>query len=147
MGCVEFVAWMGIYFMRKLSCVAAVLALAMGAAGWGENPPAAQGFFGTATGKVRSAKADGTSFVMTVLSAASDKGHSAVKDTALMVGKDLTLGTRPGPRAEDVAFIKTLKPGMEITVKIFSVKGAPEVLRIMEPGTVKGATTQPTTQQ
>ena len=58
-----------------------------------------------------------------------------------MVGKDLTLGTRmprkdgkPYNSEEDVAYIKTLKPGMMITVKIFSVISAPTVQRIQGPG-------------
>ena len=58
-----------------------------------------------------------------------------------MVGKDLTLGTRmprkdgkPFPSEEDIAYIKTLKPGMKITVKIFSVVSNPRIQRIQAPG-------------
>ena len=110
-------------------------------ASFGATPKEAVGFWGTVTGKVKSAKPDGTSFVLTV-SDAQPEEKSKVKDGAPMVGKDLTLGTRmprkdgkPYNSEEDVAYIKTLKPGMMITVKIFSVISAPTVQRIQGPGT------------
>jgi hypothetical protein len=109
-----------------------------------ETPKEAVGFFGNVTGVVKSAKEDGTSFMVTVSSAEPDE-HSAVKEAAPMVGKVLTLGTRmprakdgtPGPHVDDVAFIKSLKPGMTVTVKIFAVKSDPRVLRIILPGKIE----------
>src|SRR5215471_18716899 len=93
-----------------------VMGLVAMAAGmvWGATPPEAVGFFGMATGKVVSAKEDGTSFVLQVMTAEPDT-QSAVKDGKVMVGKELTLGTRMPkkegvgtPHVEDVAFIKGL---------------------------------------
>lgn len=141
--------------MRRMWCTVAALALIIGVTAWAQTPPQAKGFFGTMTGKVKSAKPDGTSFVLTVSSVEIDEAHSAVKDPAVMVGKVLTLGTRmpksaagvPGPHAADAAFIKDLRPGMEVTVKIFAVRTDPSVLRIMEPGTVTRPATAPTTQK
>ena len=105
------------------------------------TPKEAVGFWGTVTGTVKSAQADGLSFVLTITQAEPDDRHSTVKDGAPMVGKVITLGTRmpkkdgkPGPSAEDIAYIKTLKPGATITVKIFAVKADPTVLRIQGPG-------------
>jgi len=116
------------------------LILAIGTAAMAETPKEAIGFWGTVTGTVKSARPDGTSFVLTVSDAQPDE-KSKVKDGAPMVGKDLTLGTRmprkdnkPYPSEEDVAYIKTLKPGMRITVKIFSVVSNPRVQRIQAPG-------------
>ena len=135
-------------FMRMgLRCVVVVVAMVVGMVR-GATPAEAVGFFGVATGKVKSAQADGTSFVMTVLSAEPDE-KSAVKDGKPMVGKELTLGVRmpktngvAGPHPEDVAFVKTLKPGMEVTVTIFALRADATVLRITKPGVVKGPATQ-----
>jgi hypothetical protein len=140
--------------MRNMIAVAAAVVI-MVVAGmvWGETPKEAVGFFGKATGTVKSAKADGTSFVLTVLTAEPGE-KSLVKDGNALVGKELTLGTRmpkkdhvAAPHVEDVAFIKSLKPGMEVTVTIFAVNADPKILRITSPGTVKGAETAPATQK
>lgn len=105
------------------------------------TPKEAVGFFGTVTGVVKSTAPDGTFFVITVSKAVADEKQSAVKDTAPMVGKDLHLGTRmpkkdgvPHPNPEDVAYIKTLKPGDAITIKVFAVHADPRVLRMLKPG-------------
>ena len=104
------------------------------------TPKEAVGFFGMVTGVVKTAAADGTSFVITVSKAVADEKSSKVKDTDAMVGKNLTLGTRmprkkedgkPYPNAEDVAYIKTLKPGDEIVVQVFAVRSDPAILRIV----------------
>jgi hypothetical protein len=116
----------------------AVLAVSLVAAA---TPKEAVGFHGTATGTVKSVQADGCAFVLTV-SSAKAADASTVKDTAPMIGKSLTLGTRmprdkngtPHNHPDDVAYIKSLKPGSTITVKIFAVKADPTVLRIQEPG-------------
>src|SRR5580765_5457798 len=114
------------------------LALMLGAA---PTPKEAVGFWGTVTGVVKSAQADGKSFVLTVSKAEPDEKNSAIKDTAPMIGKALTIGTRmpvkdgkPTFKEEDVAYIKTLKPGMSITAKIFAVRASPTVLRLQAPG-------------
>jgi hypothetical protein len=106
------------------------------------TPKEAVGFFGMVTGSVKTAEADGASFVLTVSKAVADEKTSKVKDTAAMVGKELTLGTRmprtkegkPHPNPEDVAYIKTLKPGDEIVVQVFAVHANPAVLRMVKPG-------------
>jgi hypothetical protein len=106
------------------------------------TPKEAVGFFGTVTGVVKSTAADGSFFVLTVSKAVADESRSAVKDTAPMVGKDLHLGTRmpktkegvPHPNPDDVAYIKTLKPGDVIAVKVFAVQADPRVLRMLKPG-------------
>jgi hypothetical protein len=110
-----------------------------------DTPKEAVGFWGTVSGKVKAARPDGMSFVLTISDAQPDDSKSKVKDGAPMVGKDITLGTRmprkngvPYPSEEDVAYIKTLKPGMMITVKIFAVISNPRVLRIQEPGKAAG---------
>jgi len=110
----------------------------------GATPKEAVGFWGTVSGKVRSARADGTSFVLTVSDAQPDE-KSKVKDGAPMVGKDLMLGTRMPkkdgvayPKEEDVTYIKSLKPGMMITIKIFAVISNPQILRIQAPGQAAG---------
>jgi hypothetical protein len=107
------------------------------------TPKEAIGFWGVMTGTVKSAQADGTSFVLTVSKAEPDETKSAVKDGTAMVGKDLTLGTRmprkdgkPYPSPEDVAFIKSLKPGMTVTVKIFAVHSDTKTLRLQAPGEI-----------
>jgi hypothetical protein len=118
------------------------LFLSTRAADAAETPKEAVGFIGTVTGTVKSAQADGLAFVLTVSKAEADAQKSAVKDTAPMVGKTLTLGTRmpkkdgkPMPNDEDIAYIKSLKRGDVITIKIFAVHSAPAVLRMQAPGT------------
>jgi hypothetical protein len=76
-----------------------------------------------------------------VAKAEPDQQKNAAEKPAAMVGKQLTLGVRmprkdgkPYPSPEDVAYIKSLKPGMAIRVKIFAVMGDPRVLRIQGPG-------------
>jgi len=104
------------------------------------TPNEAVGFFGIVTGVVKSRAEDGTSFVLTV-SKAEPSEKSTVKDSAPMVGKDLTLGTRmprkdgvASPHVEDVAYIKTLNPGDKIVVQVFAVHSDPSILRIVKPG-------------
>src|SRR5580765_4196002 len=115
------------------------LALMLGAAA--PTPKEAVGFWGTVTGVVKSAQADGKAFVLTVSKAEPDEKNSKIKDTAPMIGKALTICTRmpvkdgkPTFKEEDVAYIKTLKPGMSITAKIFAVRADPRVLRLQAPG-------------
>jgi hypothetical protein len=106
------------------------------------TPKEAVGFFGAATGVVKSAEADGTSFVLTITKAEPDATRSAVKDAAAIVGKGIPLGTRmprdkdgkPRPHEDDVAYIKSLKAGQSITVKVFAVRSDPSILRITGPG-------------
>jgi len=105
------------------------------------TPKEAVGFWGTVTGTVKSARPDGTSFVLKVSAAEPDEKQNSAKNPPGMVGKEITLGVRmprkdgkPYPSAEDVAYIKTLKPGMKIKVKMFAVKADPTVLRIQGPG-------------
>jgi hypothetical protein len=106
------------------------------------TPKEAVGFFGTVTGVVKSTAPDGSFFVLTVSKAVADEKQSAIKDTGRMVGKDLHLGTRmpktkegvPHPNPEDVAYIKTLKPGDGISIKVFAVHADPRVLRMLKPG-------------
>ena len=105
-----------------------------------DTPKEAVGFFGTATGVVKSAKADGTSFVLTVTKAVVDEKRSTVKDASKLAGKEITLGTRmprkdnkPTPHEDDIAYIKTLKPGMNISIKVFAVRSDPSVLRMEGP--------------
>ena len=134
------------YFASALALVGFAVLLAAAAAP-AATPKEAVGFFGTVTGVVKSARPDGSSFVLTVSEATPDAKSNTAKDPAAMAGKDLTLGTRmprvdgkPSPSPEDVAYIKSLKPGETITVKVFAVRSDPSVLRIMGPGT---ATTRP----
>ena len=120
--------------------VALLISLPLGSRA-ADTPKDAVGFFGTATGVVKSAKADGTSFVLTVTKAVNDEKRSTVKDPSRMVGKEITLGTRmprkdnkPTPHEDDVAYIKTLKPGMNISIKVFAVRADPSILRMEGPG-------------
>jgi hypothetical protein len=106
-----------------------------------ETPKEAVGFNGTVTGVVQSAKDDGSSFVLKVTSDEPDAAKSTVKDGAPMAGKEITLGVRmprkdgkPYPHPDDVAWIKGLKQGQSITVKVFAVQADPKVLRIQGPG-------------
>jgi hypothetical protein len=115
------------------------LVLITGVAG-AENPKEAAGFSGKVTGTVKSTQADGLSFTIAVTKAEADE-KSSVKDTAPMLGKTLTLGTRmprkdgkPFPSDQDIAYIKSLKAGDVISIKVFSVHGAPKVLRMQGPG-------------
>jgi hypothetical protein len=110
------------------------------------TPKEAVGFRGTVTGTVKSARPDGMSFVLKVLTAEPDEKLNTAKNPAGMVGKEIMLGVRmprkdgkPYPSAEDVAYIKTLKPGVTIKVKIFAVNADPTVLRIQGPGEEVGA--------
>jgi hypothetical protein len=121
-----------------------LLTLATARAG---TPKEAIGFFGTVTGAVTAVPADDLSFSLTVSKADADP-RSAVKDTDALVGKVLELGTRmprkdgvPANSEEDIAYIKSLKVGDVITIKVFAVRGNPSVLRMQGPG--KPATTEP----
>lgn len=109
------------------------------------TPSEAVGFFGMVTGVVKTRVEDGTSFVLTVTTAVADEKTSKVKDTAPMVGKDLTLGTRmpkkdgqASPHVEDVAYIKTLNPGDKIVIQVFAVRSDPSILRMVKPGESAG---------
>jgi len=104
-------------------------------------PKEAVGFWGTVTGAVKSAQKDGASFVLKVATAEPDEKKNKAADPAAIVGKELTLAVRmprkdgkPYPSEEDVAYIKSLKPGMTIRVKVFAVMGDPRILRIQSPG-------------
>jgi hypothetical protein len=107
-----------------------------------ENGPEVAGFRGEVTGKVKSAQPDAPSFVLAITKAEVDPAASELKDSAPLLGKELTIGVRMPKNAagvasthpDDVAYIKTLKPGMLITVKIFSVHANPRILRIQGPG-------------
>ncbi len=113
-----------------------------------QNPQEVAGFRGQVTGTVKSALPDGPSFVLAISKAEADPATSDLKEGAPLVGKELTIGVRmpknaagvAGPHPDDVAYIKTLKPGMSITVKIFAPRANPRVLRIQGPGQpAKGA--------
>jgi hypothetical protein len=114
-----------------------------------ENGPPVASFRGEVTGRVKSAQADGQAFVLTISKAEVDAASSSLKESAPLLGKELSIGVRmpknadgvASPHADDVAYIKTLKPGIVITVKIFSVHSNPQVLRIQGPGqSVEGKT-------
>ncbi|MDB5320814.1 MAG: hypothetical protein JWN40_2445 [Phycisphaerales bacterium] len=131
--------------MNRASFLTTLLALTLSAtlaSAASNTPNQAIGFFGTITGTVKSARSDGASFVLTVDKADPDEKQSAIKDGGPMVGKEITLGTRmprdtagtPHPSAEDVAYIKTLKPGAKVIVKVFAVRADPTVLRLRAPG-------------
>jgi hypothetical protein len=120
-----------------------VLALHLGAqADEAENGQEVAGFWGQVTGKVKSAQADGGGFVLAIDKAEVDPEKSSLKERAPLLGKELTIGVRMPKNAtgvasqhpDDVAYIKTLKPGMVITVKIFAPRANPRVLRIQGPG-------------
>ena len=113
-----------------------------------ENGPEVAGFRGEVTGRVKSAQADGRAFVLAISKAEVDSA-SSLKESAPLLGKELNIGVRmpksadgvASPHADDVAYIKTLKPGMVITVKIFAPRASPQVLRIQGPGqSVEGKT-------
>jgi hypothetical protein len=107
-----------------------------------QNGAEVAGFRGQVTGTVKSAQPDGRAFVLAINKAEVDAASSTLKEGTPLLGKELSLGVRmprnaegvAGPHADDVAYIKTLKPGMVITVKIFSVHDKPQVLRIQGPG-------------
>jgi hypothetical protein len=107
-----------------------------------ENGPEVAGFRGEVTGKVKSAQADGGCFVLSISKAELDPANSTLKEGAPLVGKELIIGVRmpknadgvSSPHPDDMAYIKTLKPGMGIKVKIFAVHSNPRVLRIQGPG-------------
>ena len=126
------VVWMMVFSMSLVVASSAAAA---------ETPKEAAGFWGKVTGSVKSAQTDGLSFVLTITTAEADTSKSTVKDSTAMVGKSVTLATRmprkdgkPSPSEEDIAYIKTLKPGDKIAIKIFTVRGAPAVLRMQGPG-------------
>ena len=121
----------------------AVLALHAGAqANEVENAQEVAGFWGQVTGTVKSAQADGGGFVLAINKAEVDPARSSLKESAPLLGKELTIGVRmpknaagvASPHPDDVAYIKTLKPGMVITVKIFAPRANPRVSRIQAPG-------------
>ncbi len=125
--------------------VPALIGLVLLSCAWAdevENAQEVAGFWGQVTGQVKSAQADGLAFVLTITKAEFDPAASALKDNAPLIGKELTIGTRmpktpegvSHPHADDVAYIKTLKPGMVIAVKIFAPRSSPKVLRIQAPG-------------
>jgi hypothetical protein len=137
-------------FPRLLALPAAALLLLGGArAAEVENPPEVAGFFGQVTGIVRSVQPDAPSFVMAVTMAKvePDAVMSTLKDGAPLVGKELTFGVRmpktpdgvSHPHVDDTAYVKSLKVGMVITVKVFAPRSSPRVLRIREPGQSAGA--------
>src|SRR4051812_35652883 len=127
---------------RVLVVVAlALLCLAKAGAAEVENPPEVAGFIGQVTGTVKSVQPNEPAFVLAVTKAEADSATSTLKDGAPLVGKQLTFGVRMPktdgmghPHPDDTAYIKTLKPGMVITVKVFAPKSSPRVLRIREPG-------------
>ena len=125
-------------------------------AGEAENGPEVAGFRGEVTGKVKSAQADGRVFVLAINKAEVDPANSSLKESAPLLGKELSIGVRMPknadgvafPHPDDVAYIKTLKPGMVITVKIFAVHSNPQVLRIQSPGqSVEGTDPPPKGEQ
>jgi hypothetical protein len=129
--------------MRRMTLTGWFALIALTAAGaTAATPKEAIGFMGTVTGVVKSARPDGTSFVLTVGKAEPDEKTSAIKDGGPMAGKEITLGVRmprdkdgkPHPSDEDVTYVKSLKPKASITVKVFAVRSDPSVLRITGPG-------------
>ena len=127
-------------FKATIAVLAFIVCLVAGSAG-AATPKEAVGFTGTVEGAVKSAQADGSSFVLTVGKAEPDQSKSTVKDGGPMVGKQITLGVRmprkdgkPYPHPDDIAYVKSLKPGQTIRVKVFAVHADPRVLRIQAPG-------------
>src|SRR4051812_27470459 len=100
------------------------------------NGPGGAGFRGEVTGMVKSAQSDGRAFILTISKAEVDPATSNLTESAPLLGKELNVGVRMPknadgvafPHVDDVAFIKTLKPGMVITVKIFAPRANPQVL-------------------
>jgi hypothetical protein len=105
-------------------------------------PPNAPALFrATVTGEVKSAKPDGLSFVLAVAKADEDTVNNTGVDPTVLIGKTVTLGVRmpvrdgtPQPHPDDVAYVKSLKAGMSIRVKIFAVRGNMKSLRMQSPG-------------
>jgi hypothetical protein len=105
-------------------------------------PPSGPALFrATVTGEVKSAKPDGLSFMLTVAKADGDAVNNTGVESAELVGKAVALGVRmpvkdgtPQPHPDDVAYIKSLKAGMLIRVKIFAVRGNMKSLRMQGPG-------------
>jgi hypothetical protein len=105
-------------------------------------PPSAPALFrAIVTGEVKSAKPDGLSFMLTVAKADGDAVNNTGIEPTELVGKTVTLGVRmpvkdgkPQPHPDDVAYIKSLKAGMSIRVKIFAVRGNIKSLRMQGPG-------------
>jgi hypothetical protein len=129
-------------FSRFLALsVAGLLLLRSASAAEVENPAEVAGFIGQVTGTVKSVQPNDPSFVLAVTKAEADPATSTLKDGAPLVGKQLTFGVRmpktnevSHPHPDDTAYVKTLKPGMVITVKVFAPRSSPRVLRIREPG-------------
>src|SRR4051812_40953718 len=129
-------------FPRFLAlAVAGLLLLRSASAAEVENPAEVAGFIGQVTGTVKSVRPNDPSFVLAVSKAEADPATSTLKDGAPLVGKQLTFGVRMPktnevvhPHPDDVAYVKTLKPGMVISVKVFAPRSSPRVLRIREPG-------------
>jgi hypothetical protein len=86
-------------------------------------PAEAIGFIGTLEGKMVAIKPNGNTVTLTVTSATAAE-DSKVKDTAALIGKDLTVkvrfekkdGTWQG-NSEDTALVKTLKKGDPIKLE------------------------------
>lgn len=115
------------------------------------NPVEANGFRGNVTGTVKSAQRSGLSFELTISEAKADPRYAAKNDGSKIIGKIINLGVRtpaiPGtkgtaPSADDIAFIKSLKAGMQINVDIFALQGRPNVLRIQKPGKILDASAE-----
>src|SRR4051794_16921071 len=124
---------------RSLLVALALLCFGKATAAEVENPAEVAGFIGQVTGTVKSVQPNEPSFVLAVTKAEADPATSTLKDGAPLVGKELTFGVRMPktdgvghPHPDDTAYIKTLKPGMAITVKVFAPKSSPRVLRIRE---------------
>ena len=105
-------------------------------------PPSTPALFrATVTGQVKSAKPDGLSFTLKVAKAEKDAVNNTGVDPTVLVGKTVALGVRmpvkdgkPQPHTDDVAYIKSLKAGMPIRIKVFAVRGNMEFLRMQGPG-------------
>ena len=105
-------------------------------------PPSGPALFrATLTGEVKSAKPDGLSFALKVAKADADASSNTGVDPNTLVGKTVVLGVRltikdgtPQPNPDDVAYIKALKAGTSIRVKIFAVRGNMKTLRMQGPG-------------
>ena len=129
--------------MRRFRSGILVLAVALTAcAAVRSAPPSGPALFrATVTGEVKSAKPDGLSFMLTVAKADRDAVNNTGVEPTELVGKTVALGVRmpvkdgkPQPHPDDVAYIKSLKAGMSIRVKIFAVRGNMKSLRMQGPG-------------
>ena len=81
------------------------------------------------------------SVMLTVAKADEDAVNNTGVEPTELVGKTVALGVRmpvkdgkPQPHPDDVAYIKSLKAGMSIRVKIFAVRGSMKSLRMQGPG-------------